>query len=595
MKFRRIFVGAFVFAFAAAATPGVRASDASPSERERTFLAAPTAEGALATAREANARAHFPGTPGDHAFATYMRDRLSAAGFESSLETFRGRIDRPRQIALELIDDSGTPTRRFDLREGPVKSDADGARSDVDVPYNYGSADGDVRAPLLYVNHGLDADYERLATNHLSPRGRIVIVRYGAEFRGLLAERAQRNGAVAVIFYSDPRDGGDARGRAYPDGPWRPSTTVQRGMVSRGALKIPTLPVSAKTAEALLYASARHGRAHLIVRLDRQAGTMWNTVGVMRGSTAETVVLGGHRDAWVYGVTDNGSGIATLLEVARGFGALAQTGWRPRRSIVIAGFDAEEIGELGSQAYVAAHRADLRAHAIAYLNADENVTGPKFSASAVAALGETIVTAARDLGIANVPATPAVPGGGSDHESFLFGLGIPTAEIAYAGSLPVYHSAYDDLGYATRVIDPGFGLHRAAARALGLVALRLADAETVPYRFGAYVEPLRAATASLASEQRVQPGVLAELEAAIGRFQTSALAFDRARSTNSPAQRAIDATRGLDLALYGANGYAQASFPAIRAAIAANDPAAIRSAVRGAAGTMDATVDLLAR
>ncbi len=170
------------------------------------------------------------------ALAGDAHDPTRAAGFQA--------------VALELIDDLGTPTRRFDRPAGPAAGDGDGA-------------EGDVRAPLLYVNHGLDADYARLANNRLSARGRIVIVRDGAQFRGLLAERAQRNGAVALIFYSDPRDGGSA---------WRPATTAQRGMVSRLSLKIPAVPVTAATADALLYASARGERAHLVVRLERRVG-----------------------------------------------------------------------------------------------------------------------------------------------------------------------------------------------------------------------------------------------------------------------------------------------------------------------------------
>jgi N-acetylated-alpha-linked acidic dipeptidase len=553
---------------------------------EERFLAAPSAAGALETARVADARAHYAGTPGDYAFATYMRDRLRAAGFAATLESYRGPVDHPRRLELSIIDDGGSKLRAFDLHEGPIAGDPDGARGDAGIPFNFGSGSADVRAPLIVAGRGLDADYASLARSKRSVRGRIAIVRYGAEFRGLLAERAQRNGAAGVIFYSDPRD--DAT---------RPQTSVQRGMVAEGVLRIPTLPVTYRNARVLLDAAARGMRAELNVQIERRTETMWNTVGVLSGKSGERIVLGGHRDAWVYGVTDNGSGIATLLEVARSFGAVAKSGWRPARTIVICGFDAEEIGEQGSQAFVRAHRAELERTAVAYLNADEVVTGSRFTDDAAAAIADIVTRAARDAGISRVPQTPAVPGGGSDHESFLFapGPGTPTAQIGFEGHLGTYHSAYDDLAHAL-ASDPGFAYHRAAAQVLGLIALRLSETSR-PYRFRPYVDLLRDSQAKLLTDPTLarigaDPDVFGPLDAAIAHFSAAASDYDSAPAKR-PMAAAISATHRIDRALYGATGYGDTAFPAIRAAIARGDSAAIGKATAASTQAIDAAADQL--
>ena len=553
---------------------------------ETRFLAAPSASGALETARFANGQAHYPGTRGDYAFAQYMRERLAAAGFRAAVESYRGPIDEPAHLRLSLIDDAGKTTRRLELREGPVAGDPDGRRGDVGLPFNYGSGSGDVRAPLIAVGRGLSEDYAALGARHTSVRGRIALIRYGAEFRGLLAMRAQHNGAAGVIFYSDPH---------FDLG--RPETSVQRGTVGENVLRIPTLPVTYRNARVLLAEAAHDGRAELDVTIVRRMGTMWNTVGILNGKRGEPIVLGGHRDAWVYGVTDNGSGIATLLEVARAFGALAKNGWRPERTIVIAGFDAEEIGELGSRAFVRAHRRDIVDPAIAYLNCDEDVTGTHFDDDSAAAIASVVTHAARDLGIAGMPRTPPIPGGGSDHESFLFapGPGVPTAQIGFAGHLPTYHSAYDDLHFAMK-LDPGFALHRRAAQVLGLIALRLSQTPR-PYRFTPYVDQMRDAQAKLLTDPAVtrlgaDPNVFGPLDAAIAHFSAAATDVDSSPAKH-PLSAAIRATREVDRTLYGATGYGNVAFPAIRAALASGDAGSVSRAAAASTRAIDRAADLI--
>jgi N-acetylated-alpha-linked acidic dipeptidase len=607
---------------------------------ESTFLDIPSAQGALDEARYLNTSSHYAGTWGDHQAAIYMRDKLASYGFTATLETFPARVDTPKKLQLELLS---RPRQRFELKETTDPSDPDTGRSDAGLPFNYGSGDGDVIAPLTYVNRGLDEDYAVLEAAKVSVRGKIALIRYGAQFRGLLAKRAQDHGAAGVIFYSDPKDDGFARGPVFPDGPYRPAAAVQRGSVENARmglpqLRIPSLPVSATTASALLsdmtgagappswdgalsapYALGQtKSNVHLSVLMHRSIQTLWNTVGKLPGTTpSQSVILGGHRDAWVYGVTDNGSGISTLLEAARGLGYLHRTGWKPKRTIIIAGFDAEEIGELGSIEYVRAHQNELREGCIAYVNADENVSGSQFGATGAAALTADLIGAARTISDPSTTGIPLfdrwlkdskaeshnryltlptvhTPGGGSDHESFLFELGTPVAEVGFFGPLGVYHSAYDDLKFARTIADPQFTLHRTAAQLLGLIALRLADSEALPYRFSPYAPVLREGAAAIeatAISAGQHPDVRA-LRLAIERFAVASRSFDRNPAAHA-AIAVLQAAQLVDLQAYGAVGYASTAFPKLTVAIAQNNPSVTNAAFAQAIDSLDRAAGLL--
>lgn len=637
---------------AAATTPvtTLRGFSAYASNRERalerSFLDIPSASGANEEAQRINKEPHYAGTPGDYALAVYMRDQLRSFGFESSLESFTARVDTPVSLVLQVQNSSlrqqkllikshaGPPTTDFDLREPADVADPDTARDSPTLPFNAGSGDGDVVAQAVYVNRGVDEDYQTLQRAGVSVDGAIAIVRYGAQFRGNLALRAQQHGAAGVIFYSDPKDDGATRGAVYPSGPWRPINAVQRGSVGTG-ITIPVLPISPANAQTLI--SALGGKpgpegwggtlpltyplglttnyVHLVVKMQRKTTTLWNTVARLRGGQfpSESVVLGAHRDAWVYGVTDNGSGIITMLEIARGLGYLAQSGWRPARTIVIAGWDGEEIGLLGSRAYVAAHHDELMRGCIAYINADENVAGGAFNASATAAIGADIIDASRSIDDPNAQArtiydrwleaerrvhrdaritTPGIdpPGGGSDHESFLGGLGTPVANVGFGGPVGVYHSAYDDYQFASTFADPGFALHRTAAQIDGVLAMRLANAAAAPYTLAPYVGAMRTAyTEFQARSERDAMGVdLAPLRTAIDRFASLAINADAAMARISTSgagvppdltTRELRAIQNLNGIVYGVNGYDATAFPTLSAAFATRQKPQIAAAV----------------
>jgi N-acetylated-alpha-linked acidic dipeptidase len=567
---------------------------------EQYLLGVPTASGALRESIRLNAESHYAGTPGDYHIATWMRDELAADGFDARLEPFQTSVPYARRLSLELMT-TPKPTG-FPLVETPIPQDPDGSRRDAGPPFNAWSGSGVAYDDLVDAGYGMPADYARIAAEHIDVRTRIVLIRYGRQFRGLLAERAQRRGAAGVIFFSDPagRDG-SLRGPAYPDGPYRPLGAVQRGAVGPPALRIPTLPVTAQVARRLL-ATIHNGISDVPVRLDVEESikpaTLWNTVGVLRGTDpTHEVVLGAHRDAWVYGVTDNGSGITTLLQTARALGYLYRSGWRPRFSIVIVGFDGEEIGEAGSQAYVRMHGGELQNGCIAYINEDEDATGQRFGAMAAAALEHLVPWVTQQV---PDPANPSVtmaqrwqsqrggpriegPGGGSDFESFLYGLGIPVMELGFYGPFGVYHSAFDDLRYAQTQADPGFADHRALAQMVALLAMRLASG-SVPYRLTDYTPRMRAAVTTIAAHARNSRAFVPVLRA-IERFDARAR---RAQMRGIDGNALISLTQRVDLLLYGRSGYAPVAFPVLSAAVATGNPAAITTAAGRTAHDLDA-------
>jgi N-acetylated-alpha-linked acidic dipeptidase len=580
---------------------------------EAAFLAIPSSDGARASSQVINERYHYPGTLGDYNLAAYMRDAMRSFGLRAWIEAFPATVYTPRVLQLQLIS---SPVVTFDLRDEEIAADPDGSRPDAGLPFNAGSGNGDVRAPVVYVSRGLEADYATLASAGVKVSGRIVLIQYGAEYRGNLAARAQAHGAAGVIFYSDPKNDGFSRGAVYPNGPYRPTGVVQRGDVmgdDHRPLQIPTLPVSAITAKRLLaemrgaagparWAGALPVRysvgatqtpVRLQVEMDARATTLWNTVGEITGTNPEQmVVLGGHRDAWVYGVSDDGSGISTLLEVARGLGAVHRGGWVPRRTIRIAGWDAEEIGELGSAAYVAAHRTELQQGCIAYINTDESASGPVFGAAAAGALLTTAAPVVQQVLHIMKPRID-VPSGGSDFESFIYTLGTPILDLGYNGPFGTYHSPYDDYRFASLYADPGFVHHKTVAQTIGIIAMRLAQSDR-PFSFKPYAAALDSGAREMAQEAS-RAGLVfdsAVLASAIRRVEDAGQRADESPRVQKVTV-ALQVAQQLDLIAYSANGYASVAFPTIASAIASRKQAEFDTAVRQTIASLDRVAALL--
>ena len=367
----------------------------------------------------------------------------------------------------------------------------------------------------------------------------------------------------------------------------------------KAAIKIPTLPVNALVARRVL-ATISNGISRVPFRLTNHITVkhnvkLWNTVGVLPGiDPTHSVVIGAHRDAWVYGVTDNGSGTSVVLQAARALGVLYRGGWRPRYSIVVVGFDGEEIGEVGSTSYVRTHAGDLASGCIAYINEDEITTGQIFGASAADALRDAILPATEEIADPALPSQTLYnrwtkqshviqvrgPGGGSDFEPFLYELGIPILSVGFHGVFGVYHSGFDDLNYAATQADPGFVNHRAISQLVALLTMRLASG-IVPYHLTPYATTLANGAQMIAGTHMND---LSALFAAINRFGKQAAITDH-RGMNGNVE--IDVVHRLDKLAYGRSGYAAVPLPAVSEAINSGNEAAISAAVGRAVYDLD--------
>jgi N-acetylated-alpha-linked acidic dipeptidase len=400
-------------------------ADAARTERqwESQFQALPEPARMRESMRRLSAKPHNVGTPYDKDNAEWLLAQYKSYGLDAHIEEFDVLYPTPKERVVQLV----APTQfTAKLDEPPVPGDETSAiRTDQLPPYNAYSIDGDVTAPLVYVNYGIPSDYEELARHGVSVKGAIVIVRYGESWRGIKPKLAAAHGAVGCLIYSDPKDDGYADDEVFPKGPMRPADGVQRGSVMEmevypgdpltpgvGATKdakrlplsevktltkIPVLPISYGDAQPLLAAMTgpvapapwrgglpityRMGpgpaRVHLRVQSNWGMKTLYDVVARIPGSdkAEELVVRGNHHDAWVEGASDPLSGQVALLEEARSFGVLLTKGWKPRRTIIYCSWDGEEPALLGSTEWDETHEAELQQHAVAYFNTDGNGRG----------------------------------------------------------------------------------------------------------------------------------------------------------------------------------------------------------------------------
>jgi N-acetylated-alpha-linked acidic dipeptidase len=402
---------------------------------EEKFMAVPSAKLAGEHLKTLTAEPHMAATPEDRKTAEYVAEKFRAAGLETEIVPYRVLMNQPKVVRVEATDAAGKPLMTGPTREH-VQGDAFAEDPRVVMPFNGSSGSGDLTGEVVYANYGRLEDFDELAHQHIDLHGKIVIVRYGVNFRGVKVYIAEQRGAIGVIIYSDPQDDGYYKGDAWPIGPWRPETGVQRGSVqylfkypgdpqTPGVASTPDLPAGSRVsgddnqphivsiplsyhdASPILQALKGPGvpqgwqgalpfryhlgpggvRVHLVSQQDYQLRTIWDVIGKVKGSEYpdDWVVAGNHRDAWVFGAVDPSSGTASMLEAVHGIGALIHEGWRPKRTLVFCSWDAEEEGLIGSTEWVEQHTQALD-HAVAYFNVDVGVAGPDFSASAVPSL-----------------------------------------------------------------------------------------------------------------------------------------------------------------------------------------------------------------
>jgi N-acetylated-alpha-linked acidic dipeptidase len=393
--------------------------------------------------RRLSARPHHVGSPYDKDNAEWILAKFKAWGFDAKIERFDVLFPTPKIRVLEMLK----PTHfTASLVEPAIAGDPTSGQSAEQLPtYNAYSADGDVTAPLIYVNYGSREDYEQLERLGISVKGAIVIARYGEGWRGIKPKVAAEHGAIGCIIYSDPKGDGYYQGEAYPAGGWRPKQGVQRGSVmdtdypgdpltpgvgatpdakrlpikeAKTITKIPVLPIS--YADALPLLSALKGpvapeswrgalpityrigpgpaQVHLQVASNWDIKPIYDVIAVLHGSQAadQWVIRGNHFDAWVNGAEDPISGQAPMLEEARMLGELHAQGWTPKRTIIYCAWDGEEPGLLGSVEWVETHIEELKKHAVSYLNSDSNGRGYMFPGG-TQDLGSFISGVARDI------------------------------------------------------------------------------------------------------------------------------------------------------------------------------------------------------
>lgn len=433
---------------AQAATPSAfgYADFAKEAAIETKFLEVPNAKLAGEELKTLTAEPHMAATPEDRKTADYVAAKFREAGLETEIVPYRVLLNQPKVVRVEAFDPTGKQ-----LMSGPTPEQVEGdpfeKNPHIVMPFNGSSASGDVTGEVVYANYGRPEDFDELAAQHIDLHGKIVITRYGGNFRGVKVYLAQQHGAIGVLIYSDPQDDGYFKGDAYPIGPWRPDTGVQRGSVqflfkypgdpetpgvastpdlpdsarvspNGNQPKIVSIPISYKDASPILQALKGPGvpqgwqgalpfryhlgpggvKVHLVSVQDYQRRMIWDVIGTVKGSQFpdEWVINGNHRDAWVYGAVDPNSGTAAMLEAVHGVGALLKTGWRPKRTILFCSWDAEEEGLIGSTEWVEQHAADMD-HVVAYFNTDVGVSGPDFTASAVPSLKQFIRDIAKSV------------------------------------------------------------------------------------------------------------------------------------------------------------------------------------------------------
>jgi len=544
-----------------------------------------------------SAEPNHVGAPHNRANAEFTLEKFREWGWDARIETFYILYPKPVSVNLELVAPVVYTAR---LMEPPVAGDrTSGKTKDALPPYNVYGADGDVTADLVYANYGMPDDYAELERRGVSVKGRMVIVRYGGCWRGLKPKLAYEHGAVGCLIYSDPRDDGYGAGDVYPQGGYRPPDGVQRGSVldmpvypgdpltpgigatkdakrlalseARTVLKIPVLPISYRDAQPLLAAlegtvappewrgalpityhvGPGPAKVRLAINSDWSLQPIYNVIATLKGSDFpdQWIIRGNHRDAWVFGAWDPLSGHAAMLAEAQAFGALAKAGWKPRRTLVYASWDAEEPCLIGSTEWVEEHAAELRQKAVAYVNSDTNTRGflraggspalqalvsevaarvrdPQLPVSVLDRLrakllvdgdGKAATEEQRALArqVAAGPTVPLVPlGAGTDYTPFLDHLGIAVLSLEYGGEDHVsgcYHSVYDSFDHYERFGDPGYHYGVALAQTIGRVMLQLADADAAPFSYtpfadtvGGYVREIKALDAALRekTEQR---------------------------------------------------------------------------------------------
>jgi N-acetylated-alpha-linked acidic dipeptidase len=543
-------------------------SAAHETEIENKFKAIPSPDEERRQHHLFTAEPHVAGSARNNELARYIADQWRTEGLEDVvIRRYDVYGSNPKSTSLEMV----APIHyRAILRELPVPGDAGLKNKSISSAWSGMSASGEVTAPLVYAHSGNPEDYDLLRKQGIDVKGKVVLVRYSNpySYRGFKALTAEREGAAAILIYSDPAEDGYKKGKVVPSGPWGPEYHIQRGAITYdfmvpgdpltpgwasipGARRIPVeeavsipkimaLPLSWHDAKPLLanmdgplapadwqgglpikyHLGGKRVRVHVKIQMDNSTQPYYVAEGRIRGAQLpdEWIVLGNHRDAWVFGGVDPSSGTASMMELTRALGKLARQGMRPRRTIVVCSWDGEEVGLTGSTEWGEQFADELRRKAVAYINVDEATSGRNFHGQAVASLAPMLVETSRSLNdpsgktlyeawkessarerheahqpedVTDQNLADTRIGSGSDHTVFLNFVGMPVLGLGFEGPYGVYHSAYDDFFWMNHFGDPGYRYHTLTSQLWGVLALRLANADLLPFDFASYAANIR--------------------------------------------------------------------------------------------------------
>ncbi len=486
---------------------------------------------------------HLAGSKRNAQLAEYLVNTLQRFGYRIERHKYDVLLPYPVQVQVEMVEPAAFSAS---LREKPLELDLD-TRAEAVLPYNAYSPDCDITAPVVYVNYGRREDFEQLKSLGIECRGKIVMARYGHIYRGAKASLANQYGALGLLLYSDPADDGFVKGDPYPHGRFRPASAVERGSIldistypgdpgtpgtaslpgsdqltfdeMKSLPNIPTTCLSQEDARPMLenmkgqvvpkgwqggIAITYHlgnldtVRVRLHLEMDYSLRRIENITASLTGLRCpdEVILTGNHRDAWVHGAIDPGSGTAVLLEAARVLADANAAGQGLDRTVRFGFWDAEEFGMIGSTEYGEQFAKQLTEECVAYINVDSAVSGSKLRVAGVPSLA----TFANDV-FASIPKETGNGhliddmrngdrklkygslGSGSDYAVFLEHLGIDCLDIASGGSHGVYHSTYDTYVFAKRFADPGFINHKIMAQVVATTVSRLGRARILPFDF----------------------------------------------------------------------------------------------------------------
>ncbi|HKW87232.1 MAG TPA: M28 family metallopeptidase [Candidatus Acidoferrales bacterium] len=596
--------------FAAAAAPQLKMSGFTKpaAEQEKTaeqLLAAEISTEQISKFhRYLTAEPHPAGSKRNNELAQWVSQQWKEQGLEDvTIHEYDVLNSTPRSVSVEMVSPVDF---RASLREDPYPQDPDTKNPDVSSSYLGYSASGDVIAPVVYAHSGNPEDYAYLRAHGIDVRGKIVLVRYSNpySYRGFKAITAQKLGAAALLIYSDPAEDGFTRGKVFPDGPWGPASHIQRGAITYDfiepgdpttpgwasvpgakhispddAVSMPhiiAVPLSWRDAEPILknlggatapkswqgglsfvyHVGGDQARVHVKVDMDTSIQPYYNVEARITGSEhpGEWIILGNHRDAWVFGGVDPSSGTASMLELTRDFGALLKKGIRPKRTLIFCDWDGEEYALTGSTEWGEQYADELKKNAIAYLNVDSSASGPDFHGSAVGSLAPLLVEVSRDVkapsgrtlydewrasrakeldteSVQDTSLTDTRIGSGSDHTVFLNYLGIPTMLLQFDGPYGVYHSMYDDYYWMNHFGDPGYRYHAAMSDLWGALSLRLANSDILPYDFSFYAQQIRQFARDLDASSHVSEHVnLDSFYEGVDAFDAAAKSLDETTS-----------------------------------------------------------------